>query len=63
MRIVQEILDHEIFVDLCISQKEFESLKEYMIVSKKCFIDGAMCNLGIKLNVYEDEESGEQEFL
>jgi hypothetical protein len=58
MRIVQEILDKEDYLEICISPRELEMLEEYMIISKKCLLNGTVTNIGVKLGleIGEDEE-------
>lgn len=54
MRIVQEKVDREQFLELCISEREFHLIKEYMMVSKICFIHGEVMRVGIKLELGEE---------
>lgn len=54
MRIVQEKVDREQFLELRISEKELQLLKEYMMVSTICFVHGEVMRVGIKLELGED---------
>ncbi len=54
MKIVQERVDKEEFLELCITPHEYTLLKEYMIISKKCSIKGETTNVGIKLELHEN---------
>ncbi len=58
MRIVNELVDEEHYIELSISEGEFSMMKEYFIISKICFINGELTNVGIKLELGEnfDEE-------
>jgi len=56
MRIVQEIFENEHFVDQIISRKEMDLLKEFMVLSFPCTIDGQKVNLGLKIELYDYEE-------
>ena len=55
MRIVREKVDNEHYLELCISPKEFKLLNDYMIVSRQFQIDGLITNVGIKLEIDEEE--------
>ena len=58
MRIVHEKLDHENFMEICLSPREFDLIKDYMIITKKCYIEGEETCIGIKLglDLGSDEE-------
>lgn len=60
MRIVHEKIDNENYLELCISPKEFELIKDYMIVSKRVLLEGFITNFGVKLELdLVDEEEDE----
>jgi hypothetical protein len=60
MRIVQEKVDKENYLELCISPRELELLRDYMIISKKVFLEGEITNVGIKLGLdVESDEDGD----
>lgn len=54
MRIVHEKGDKEPYIELIISEGEFSMMKDYMIISKICFINGEITNVGIKLELGEN---------
>ena len=54
MRIVHEKVDEEQYIELSISEREFVMMKEYMIISKICFLNGQLTNVGIKLELGEN---------
>lgn len=56
MRIVHETIDNENYLELCISPKEFELIKDYMIVSKKVMMEGLVTNFGVKLELDLEDE-------
>jgi len=56
MKIVQESVDREEYLELCISPREYDLIKQFMIVSKKCYIKGDMTHVGIKLELGEYDE-------
>ena len=60
MRIVQERVDRENYLELCITPKELQQLKDYLILSRPFIIQGMVTNVGIKLSLDEDlhEEYG-----
>jgi len=55
MRIVQENIDREDYLELCVTPKEIECLTDYMIISQKFYINGIVTNVGIKLEMEEEE--------
>jgi len=59
MKIVQEIFDKEHYIDQILSQEDFEALRDYMVLSFPCSIDGKKVNLGLKVELYEDGEDSE----
>lgn len=59
MKIVQEKIDKEHFLELSLTPKEFDFLKEYMIISKKCFINGKETNIGVKMEIFEEFDETE----
>jgi len=54
MRIVQEKVDRENYLELCVTPDEIDFLKETLIISKKCYIAGEITNVGIKLELHVD---------
>lgn len=56
MRIVHEKLEDEIFMEICLSPREFDLIKDYMIITKKCYIDGEVTSVGIKLGLELQDE-------
>lgn len=54
MKIVQEIFDKEYYVDQILSQQDFDALRDYMVLSFPCSIDGKKVNLGLKVELYDD---------
>jgi hypothetical protein len=56
MKIVQEIFEKEHYIDQIISQKELTLLQEFMVLSFPCVVDGKKVNLGIKVDMFEDDE-------
>lgn len=56
MKIVQERVDREKYLEVCISEREFQMIKDYMIISKLCFLHGEYTNVGIKLELGEDSD-------
>lgn len=59
MRIVQEKVDKDCFLEICISLQDYENIKEFLIISKKCYIKGEETHVGIKLepdNVQREDE-------
>lgn len=61
MRIVQEKVESENFIEISLSPKDFAFLKDYMIMSKKTFIENEPYNLSVKLGIYEDFDDGKDE--
>lgn len=60
MRIVHEMFDKEHYLELCISPREFDLIKDYFIVSKKVCFRGEETNVGVKLGLdIEDDENGD----
>lgn len=59
MKIVQEILDKEHYIDQILTQKEFEALSDFMVLSCPCIINGKKINLGLKVELFEDAEDEE----
>lgn len=51
MRIVHEKADKENFLEFSITDKEHELIKNYMIISKTCYIEGGQVTIGIKLEI------------
>jgi len=51
MKIVQEKVDKENYLELCLTKKEFDLALDYMIISTKCEINGIDTNIGVKLNL------------
>ena len=49
MKIVQEKVDKENYLELCISPQEFDLIKNYFIISKKVMFEGEETNIGVKL--------------
>lgn len=62
MKIVHEKVDGDSFIELSISEKELDSIKDYMIISKKCYIKDEETFIGVKLEL-EIEDSEEYEEL
>lgn len=62
MRIVQEKVDNEDYLELCISPREFEILQDYLIISKKWWIFGKETNVGIKLGLDMEDYEEHYEF-
>ncbi len=56
MKIVQERVEKEDYLEMSLSLREHELLKEYMIISKKCYISGEMTNVGIKLQLGAEDD-------
>lgn len=56
MKIVHEKLEHENFMEICLSPKEFDLIKEYMIITKRCYIEGEETSIGIKLGLELETE-------
>lgn len=64
MRIVQEKFEREEYLELCLSEREFDLIKEYMIISKKCLLNGEITNIGVKLELeLDDEENFEKDVI
>lgn len=63
MKIVQERNGAEIFVDLLINEKEFNLLKEFMIINKSVLIFDKLVSFGIKLGLQEDFEDDHDELF
>lgn len=64
MKIVQERIDRENYLELSLTHKEFEIIKEYMIICKKCSIQGFETNVGVKLEIEaEGDEDLDEIFL
>ncbi len=63
MRILQERVDNEEYLELSISESEFSMIKEFMIISKRCLLNNKLTNIGIKLELGEnsDEEEDQQD--
>lgn len=60
MRIVHEKVDREHYLELCLSPREFEMIKDYIIISKKVYLKGEITNIGVKLGLeVEDGENGD----
>jgi len=53
MKIVQERVEKEDYLELSISPLECDLIKKYMIISKKCYINGDITNVGVKLELGE----------
>jgi len=62
MRIVHESFDHENFMEICISPREFDLLKDYMIITQKCYIQGEIISVGIKRGLEMKNEEIYEEF-
>ena len=56
MRIVHEKLEDENFMEVCLSPREYDLIKQYMIITTKCLIDGEITSLGIKLGLDLEDE-------
>ena len=54
MKIVQEKIDRENYLEICISKKEFSLLHEYLIISESFSVLGDVTHIGIKLELTED---------
>lgn len=59
MRILQERVDNEEYLELIISEREFSMIKEFMIISKRCLLNGELTNVGIKLELGENSDEEE----
>lgn len=57
MRIVQETLDNEIFLEVLFDKKDIEHVTEYMIPSAQIELEGKTLNVGIRLELPELIES------
>lgn len=53
MKIVQERIESENYLEICISQKEFHLLHEYLIISESFSVLGEVTHIGIKLELTE----------
>ncbi len=56
MRILHERVDNEQYLELSISEREVAMIKEFMIISKRCFLNGKLTNVGVKLELGEDSD-------
>lgn len=57
MKIVHETIDNQPFIDILLSPKEFEMIREHQMLSKEIEIFGAICNMGITVCLpNEDDE-------
>lgn len=54
MIIVQEQVDLDKYIEISLSEKELNLLKEYMIMTKPFYHRGERVILSIKLGMYED---------
>lgn len=54
MKIVQDKLGKEFFLDLLLTKKECELLKEYMVISQQVKVNGKEVNVGIKISLEEE---------
>jgi hypothetical protein len=61
MKIVHEKLDRESFLEFSLTPQEYCAIKDYMIISKKCYIHGEETNIGIKLELYAENDDEENE--
>ena len=60
--IVPSECGEENFLDISLTQQECRLIKNYMIIDKTIFINGASLSVGVKLNLNDfeaDEESDE----
>ena len=54
MKIVHEKIGKESFLELSVTPKEYEMIKEYFIISKKIDLQGEEINVGIKMDLNEE---------
>jgi hypothetical protein len=55
MKIVQEKVGKEKFIELSLNEKECEFIKDYMIITQKCMIEDKEFNVGVKLELHEND--------
>lgn len=63
MRIVQEKIDNENFLELSLTVKEFDYIKDFMIVSQIYDVYGNPTSIGVKLDFDEDSDDNCECFL
>jgi len=56
MKIVQDKLGRENFLDVYLTKKECDLINEYMVISKKTEVNGEEVQVGIKLALFDKEK-------
>lgn len=55
MKIVQEKVDEENYLEICLAPHDWEKIKEYTIVSQLCYVKDERIIVGIKLDLEMEE--------
>lgn len=57
MKICQEELDGELYVDVVLDHEEIEMVKEYLVVAQHTNIEGKIINIGVRLLMEGEEDA------
>lgn len=55
MKIVQEKVGRDKFIELSLTKKECQILEDYLIISQKTEIGNEEYNVGVKLELFDEE--------
>jgi hypothetical protein len=57
MKIISEKLDNDYYIDISITIREWEKLKQHILIEGNTKIFGKYCNVAISLNIQGEQEN------